>query len=39
MKHLMDGALLVDARLYNMKKNERWMKGKDWTGAGMLPLC
>ena len=38
-KHLKNGALLVGARLYNMKKNERWMKGKDWTGAGMLPLC
>jgi hypothetical protein len=35
----MGGALLADAHSYNMKKKERWMKGKDWAGAGMLPLC
>jgi hypothetical protein len=34
----MGGTLLVNARSYNVNKNERWMKGKDWTEAGMLPL-
>ena len=35
---LMGGALSVDARSYIVKKNERWMKGKDLAGVGMLPL-
>jgi hypothetical protein len=34
----MGGALPVDAHSYIVKKNERWMKGKDLTGAGTLPL-
>jgi len=35
MRHLMGAALLVDVHSYNVKKNERWMKGKERTGVGM----
>ena len=35
----MGGTLRGNARSYIVRKNERWMKGKDLVGAGMLSLC
>ena len=39
MRDLKRGFWSVNARLYAVWRNERWMKGKDLKAAVMLPLC